>query len=477
MGTYPTINWWEGNLRPYESLTLFITRFCDLNRTSAAQCREYLGLVNKYSEPENADFERIAVLLNENISVVRTVFKPSIVLNNCGQYCLPNLKSYSHSVRYCETCAANGYHSYLHETHWLSKCPFHMCNLKECQDVSAKGTIEMQRCSALKKVMQNKWARWPRADDASFTLCQSDEFNMLEQWVLSASSAARQLSRGQGWHSSENEITDVSLSQAIGMLRTLTPMPAIIQPLFVEIGEIWQLQTRRFPMQCKIEFERIKPYFSFSSIFDLYKRVGVWSSVQPKFVRHRLRTQEAIKNQHKSCHCRWGLYNCGWFNSWKKVNPENAPHWGCTCPYDFAVNELESQWGRANLVLSRRHAEKELFYFISQSYEMHRLGLIVYTKEANVSPEGQLYAYPQIWPCCEWVSESPLTALLNLAASFEVEIASDSLWKWLNAIDAGSSPFRREEPKSCLRLCEKEDGLNLILWSHKGTVHESVGTE
>jgi hypothetical protein len=469
VGTYLSINWWEGNLRPYESLTLFVIRFCDLNGTTPAQCCEYLGLADEYSIPSDADMERIAVVLNENLTVVRTVFEPSITLGDCGRYCPPQSEAHPSIVRYCEACAVHGYHSYLHEIHWLLKCPFHMCDLKRCPETRYTGAAAVRRRSALKHVMQKNWSKWPRAADTPFTLHEGGVLGRLEEWVLSASGAARRLSKGQIWHSGEGEfIAEKSLGQAIGRLRTLTPMPREIEPIFTDIGETWELHTYRFPMPCKEELKRIEPHFGFSSIFDLYKKVSAWSAVQPAFVVQRLRTQEAIKKRHGTCHCSWGKVINGWSYHWENVNPEDSPHWGSTCPYDVAVEELERRWGRAELVLSRRHAENALFYFISQSYAMHSLELIVYTKDAKLSSEGQLYAYPQVWPCCEWASESPLAALLDLAGSFEVETVADSLWNWLNAIDTGASPRGRVESTSCLRLCEEEDGLVLINWSRTG---------
>lgn len=68
---------------------------------------------------------------------------------------------------------------------------------------------------------------------------------------------------------------------------------------------------------------------------------------------------------------------------------------------------------------------------------MHDAGLVEYTPAANVSPEGYLYTHPQVWPCCEWNTSSPLTELMNTAAEFEIDTAVRKTLKWLVALEQG----------------------------------------
>lgn len=466
MESYPSINWWEGNLRPYESLTLFLIRFCELNGTTPAQCCEYLGLVDEYAIPTAAEIERIAVLLNENLAIVQTVFNPTITLRDCARYCLPPSKAPASAVRYCEECAVAGYHSYLHEAHWLSKCPFHMRELKNCPETRFSGAVAARRSAALKHVMTKHSRKCSRADEQPFTIDQEEVFDALAAWVEHAGEAARRLSKGQIWYFGEDEfLTEGSLGQAIGWLRALVPMSQMIEPLFADIGVSWQMKAYRFPMQCRTELERLKPHIKFCAILGFYKRVGVWAVAAPKFVKRRRDAQAEIERQHGVCRCSWGRVGQGWSAHWERVNPEDDPHLVWTCPYDGVMEELELRWGRADQMLSRRSTENELIQFISLSHVMHGLGLIRYAKDAEISPEGRLYAYPQVWPCCEWMVDSVLTELLELAALFEVEAAVSGFHSWLGAIDADSPPQASEESGACVRLCESDDGLILVKWS------------
>lgn len=77
MDSYLTINWWTGNLPPYESIMSFLTRFCVLNRITIEQATQYLG-VSLGRGSTNDDVERVANILKEDISTVRTVLMPSL---------------------------------------------------------------------------------------------------------------------------------------------------------------------------------------------------------------------------------------------------------------------------------------------------------------------------------------------------------------------------------------------------------------
>lgn len=466
MESYLPINWWKGNLRPYESVISFLTRFNELNSTTVNQCEEFFGCQVGYDRQlTGADIGRIAFLLNEDLSLVQSVFSPSVTLDHCGHYKLPWVRSNSDSVRYCEECAVAGYHSYLHEVRWLSKCPFHMSDLKTCYSKKNAGSIAIRRMAALKNLMQLNCNAWPCAAEESFAIHMRGHLHYLDTWTKNASSAALQLSQGQIWRSDGGAFIDeTSIKHAMGRLRTLAVMPKAIEPLFNEIGRTWLVEIRRFPLQAKADLASLRPDISFDILFDFYKGMIAYSAIPPPFVAKRQAAQDAIKERHGRCHCKWGLVQEGWHHCWRRVHPDEWPHWACICPYDVAVNELEFGWGRADVALSTRKAAKERLRLITLSRLMRDAGLIGYTRDASVSPEGYLYMYPQVWPCCEWIHNSPLTDLLNAAAEFEIDSAVSRLNTWLGHIDDGFEPTVRDDPTSCVRLCETEEGLSLIKW-------------
>lgn len=96
---------------------------------------------------------------------------------------------------------------------------------------------------------------------------------------------------------------------------------------------------------------------------------------------------------------------------------------------------------------------------------MRDLGLIRYTRDAAVAPAGDLYADQDVWTCCEWIRESTLTAVLEMALAWEIELTFDAWTTWLDDIDRGVDPLEHNDSKSCVRLCETDDGLLLIRWT------------
>lgn len=467
--SYPSINWCSGTLHPYESMISFWTRFCYLNNTTVLQCIEYIGSRPSHSGKE---MRRIAALLNEDLSVVQTVFAPSVTLNHCGRYCLPPLKSNSNSIRYCEECAIHGYHSYLHEADWLSRCPFHGIDLKTSYSAKHSGDITSRQMTALRDLMQSTCKTWPWAGNGGFTIHRQGQLERLGVWARSASSAANRLSQGQIWDSSENGFMgEKSYTQSLGRLCALESVPEVLEPLFVETGEPWNVEIRRFPLETKTELARLKTQLDFSTMFDFYKRLSTRSNMAPAFIALCKAAQDEIKVRHGQCRCRWGMEKIGWSYHWAEVHPDQWPHWGCTCPFDNAVQDLELEWGRADLVLSRRIAEKKLMRFMALSHEMHDAGLICYTADAKVSPEGYLYVYQEVWPCCEWIGNALLADLFNATAEFEIESTLVELNAWLDNIDDGINPAMRGDPAGSVHLCETDEGLSLIKWtqSRSGT--------
>ncbi|WP_176072378.1 hypothetical protein [Paraburkholderia mimosarum] len=131
MTAYPSVNWWPGNLRPYESRLSVVVRFRELNGISSHRCLNFLNVtLDSDSSLPQEEAARLSKILHEALPDVRAIFSPSIVFANCGRYAPPPDRRARHSVRYCDECAQRGYHSYLHELNWLSRCPFHMCELK-----------------------------------------------------------------------------------------------------------------------------------------------------------------------------------------------------------------------------------------------------------------------------------------------------------------------------------------------------------
>jgi hypothetical protein len=469
---YPSVNWWPGKLRPFESLMSFAARFCALNGITIWELESFLGhRLDNGSCFTQDDLCRIASLLSENLSLVETVFVQTIQLSDCGQYGLPCIEHSSEEIHYCQRCAEFGYHSYLHDAPWLARCPFHFTSLKTYSNSDYKDTIFSRKIDSLSRLMMANCRAWPRSDEGDFEIFKFERnvcLQLLSAWTKNVRATAIELSQGQFWDCDEQDRFETkSYKPGIGRLRKLEHMPALIEPLFTTVGEAWQLETRRFPLETKFQLHRLRKYARFWRIFNFYKNVAARANNPPPFIAKLRATQMALKERHGKCRCRWGREKAGWWGyHWIKTHPEEWPYLNLKCPYDVALEDLELAWGHPDRVLSSRLAEAERSRFLRECGIMHDAGLIEYTSNANISPEGYLYAVPQVWPCCEWKETSSLTELLNTAAEFEIDSASIEIDKWLDAIDVGSTPPSEWKTiTGCVRLCETEEGLLLIKWT------------
>ncbi len=466
MTAYPSVNWWPGNLRPYESRVSFLNRFRELNVISARRCLQFLNISPEANAALQADeIAALSSILRESPSDIQALFDRSIRFVDCGRYAPPRNVRDRHFVRYCETCANRGYHSYLHEAEWLARCPFHMCELKDAWTGKHTGSIAVQYMDALNAVMQEHCKSWHHCD-SGFPVREQGHVVFLGDWVARASLAAAHISRGEIWCSEQDAIFgDLSLAQVFGQLRALAPMPKLIEPLLTETGDAWHIENRQFPAEAKSELQRLKALgLSFSRALEVYQCIGWFSTDPPSFVVCFKAVQNSLRTRHGNCHCEWGLSRGGWESHWIRVYAEERAYSSVPCPFDVALTELDSGWGDPGLALMGRKAVQEQLRFIFLSHEMHAAGLLRYAKDAEVSSDGYLYIGQDITSCCVWVAESPLTEILDTASRWEIESAYSALSTWLDEIEQGLRPGQRDDPKYCVRLRETDDGLSLVRW-------------
>ena len=462
MAAYPSVNWWPGNLRLYESRLSFVARFCTLNGISVRKCASFLSLEPDSATPLPIDeIRRLTSVLGESAPLVKDVFSPSIWFVDIGRYGPAPERRERRAIRYCETCAQRGYHTYLHQLGWLSRCPFHLSDLKMARTQTHTGSLVSQRVGVLESVMRQYCKIWPYGVDVGFTRQQQRRVASLAGWVARASATALRTSHGEIWSSGAD-----SREQAFDQLRTLEPPPEDIEPLLIEPASRWRLESHAFARQAKVQLDHLRlRQLGFAEVLHFYVRVTAASANPPSFIARLNAIQNGLKTQHHTCCCRWRRADAGWLSHWNRVRADEGRRWGLTCPYDIALDELRLGWGRSDLSLSNRQAEQERWRFCSVSHEILNAGLIRYSQEARVESRGHLCADQDVWACCEWVRTSPLTELLDFAVSWETELASDALLAWLNNIDRGADPFVRDDPGYGLHLCDTGDGLSLSKWT------------
>ncbi|MBV1777455.1 hypothetical protein KSF73_17165 [Burkholderiaceae bacterium DAT-1] len=464
------VNWWPGKLRYYESPLSLAASFCALNGISLKEYESYMGYtVGNESLLDRDALYRIASLLNEDITIIESIFISSVQHEDNSINTFPYEKRNSDTVRYCPQCAEFGFHSHLHELSWLKLCPLHLRSLKSTYAGNKSSSIASRRVDALTRLMLSHCRSWPRSEQVDSFISHSREnvhLRLLVEWRRNANDEMTKFSRGEIWSGDFYKIFDERTNKDhIGRLRKLEPMPELIEPLFVTLGENYKLEMRHFPGNVRDELHRLSPHTPFWMIFNFYKEVSLRSIHPPSYMIKLRAVQSHLRERHGVCRCSWRRERAGWSYHWLRVDPERLRCLQLPCPYDVALEFLEHEWGNSYDILSIRNAEKRNIAFIQQAKEMHDADLIDYTPEANVSPEGYLHIFQQAWRCCEWKKTSVLTDLMNTTAEFEIDSALFKVIQWLDKIEIGAHPSEIYNSNKCVYLKETEQELVLIKWT------------
>ncbi|KAA6117545.1 TniQ family protein, partial [Cupriavidus cauae] len=201
MAGYPSVNWWPHNLRPYESALSFVARFCALNGVPARAGTAFLGVEPRHPRfVSDDDVARVSSLLGEDPARLTDVLQHALDFRQCGTYAPPPAYSQGPSVRYCAACAQQGYHSYLHEVPWLTKCPVHLTALTTVP-ANRSGNIGERRLGAFKRLMQGHCAAWPHFAPDGFPTREPGALLTLAAWVRDACDASKRMQAGELWRS------------------------------------------------------------------------------------------------------------------------------------------------------------------------------------------------------------------------------------------------------------------------------------
>lgn len=134
---FQTVNWGNKRLLPNESLVSFISKFSHINGLNFKETKRFFVKQNLFEWTSaglrNIDYHGIAQLLDEDYEVVHMLHGSYLDLIVCyggghdgmaADEVLARDRD-SYQLKYCPECMRNGYHSSMHEYHWLSNCPIH----------------------------------------------------------------------------------------------------------------------------------------------------------------------------------------------------------------------------------------------------------------------------------------------------------------------------------------------------------------
>lgn len=269
MQDYPSVNWWKGNLRLHESYLSLVVRFSHLNGIKIGEACTFLdGLLGNLVKPAEADLISLARALNDDLQVVQTVVWESIKLTPCPGSTILTEKT-DGSVRYCEECAAMGYHSYLHEYRWLARCPLHDTCLKIMSANTRTGSLFVRTGKALAQVMAAASPTWPAAQPA-FRPDAFKGLNWLSRWTAGGGAKANNMAERIIWSSDTAIFRERDgFDKVIGQLHALEPIPEAMRMMFGGIEDDWSVDVQHFSSAAKDELSRVYPFGFSLDVFPL----------------------------------------------------------------------------------------------------------------------------------------------------------------------------------------------------------------
>ncbi|MFP4889692.1 hypothetical protein [Paraburkholderia sp. EG304] len=436
-----------------------MARFCEINGISAKRAADFLYKKRAIARRSEDGVIQIAAVLNEDPHLVDTSLRP---LTNAPLFDV-RFRGADNTIRFCPVCARSGYQSNFHLLTCLNRCPFHGCELEKHTIVLGGGVKFIERTVAVGNLVRERCDGWP-AFGKDYSIAVTDDATKILDWLVSASRAATELRRRQVWKSviaGEDVDDDRDL---FGKLRRMVPPGKRLEPFFLDRWDLWDFERCDFGIDVKDSIDALYPSIGFAGAYAFFKHLGDYKASGVGFLPNLKRARDELIGRHGSCGCHWAFVDRGWNSVWRRVSDPELVRKTEMCPFAFALSEIDEEWGVASSFRSRRRLLQDEILMTRLSRVMRDNDLIRYTRDAELSPEGDLYFSPSPLSFCEWNSESPLSRLFNIAAQWEIELMSDALNGWLDEIERGEHPAERYRPQKSIELIEADRGVSLIRW-------------
>lgn len=448
-----------------ESVESFAARFCELNKVSVKQFFAYISAtIDKPWRPESVlsdgDRLRISEALHEPFAIVTSVVAPyEGKADALGSFC--NDPPHRDQIQYCETCATAGYHSHFHTFSWLDRCPF---DGAELLTHSCHAGIDgfTNRIGAVTEILRTHWPAWPGGvpDSASKKRHLAPSFRSFQRWILDTNIVARNLAdmhlpprRSIYW------IEAQCCARRVNQIRSLLPPPNETVAYFSTAGAASPNMVRLDAQSASTARDLIGRY-GFHELIWFY-RICRNSDPAGSACRDALDSDlAALRIHHTTCHCGWGhSMNEGW----RRVHPDEWPHWDLKCPYEVACSFLEANYGDFRCGQSHRAADKEFFRYIECAEKFGGAGLARHHGAPEYGLSEVIQRCVGGWqPWVEWTG--PLANIFD--AVIEAGRASDTSWihRWLTDVGSGAAPQTSPFPYPPVGLIEREGGMAILSW-------------
>ncbi|WP_175853480.1 hypothetical protein [Burkholderia cepacia] len=344
MISYPSINWWPGNLRRYEARECFVARFCDQNGIPTKQAIKYIGMGTAYIGLDaNKEIMHVSSVLRERKEVVATVLRPLLKAPAFEMRHYPSIKLGSHIIRVCPECIKNGYYSNFQEMKWLRLCPLHDCELVECYANRSGSTIFENRVSCLRDILRSSCGYWP-ASGTRHPIRITNAAKRIIEWLSAASDEMTALSENQIW---TNGNQDEDAINFLGRAKRLVPIEGNIEKYLVDRYALWHIERRDFGAEVKNRINELQltSNFSFEYSYYFYKCLGGNEASGVDFLGNVKRERKKIELRHGVCNCQWKYFKGRWRRSELLDDYEWPERSMGECPFQMALSMWDEEWG------------------------------------------------------------------------------------------------------------------------------------
>lgn len=450
----------------HESVESFAARFCELNKVSVKQFYDYVSATIQHAwRPgfllSDEQIAKLAAALQEPQEIVDSVLCPySGDADPFAQYC--GNRRHQDLIKYCPSCASEGYHSHFHTFYWLERCPFDGAELLT-HSCSVRRDGLPNLVEALAEILRARWHRWPGGVPV-ITINRrhlSPLFMSFQRWMLDTNMVTRNLiEMKSAQRRNDHWVEESNCANRVYEIRALLPPPEEIQTCY---SEAVPTALSLLPLSAKdsTELRELTNKFEFCELVWFY-RICRNSDPAGSVLRDALDSDlETLRLHHTPCRCRWGHSRS---EGWRRVHPDEWPHWDLKCPNEVACDVLEAHYGDFRNGQSPRAADKEFFRYIECVEKYASAGLARHHgAPGDTLPEVLQQCVGSWQPWVEWAG--PLGELFD--AVLDAGRASDGTWlrRWLNDVEIGAAPQASPFPYPGVGLLRHEAGLALLAWN------------
>ncbi len=471
------INWGRGRLGAYSSFSGFAAKFCRLNQISPKQFREfwYVSVESGYMGQKERQTRHIARLLDEPLSVVRTVFGPTGM--GWGHFSLGYGNDILPGIAYCPVCLAEGYHSHFHETRWLKQCPIHCVNLVT-EAVPYRPCARVDReVDKLNLLLDAKAPGWVIAEGqwgGKAPAKKTHVFQHFLRWYHATQKVLAEWSSGClgifGHHGLDSGFAGQyqwqHLDLLMGRVHWISPIPRQIDGIFAIKPLYRQPDIRFFNHKVALEFRALRASYPPNMLFYLYKLSHFAAGSPSPF---QVAAATAIRlfeshHPHQQCQCAWGRHPS---DGWRRFQPGTVQDfWAYHCPYELAITELRCDWlGYLPVALTER--SKMIGNYNALAHAVAEKDLVSVTN--YTSGKTGLGHNLGVLPILKFHWSSEMARLVEMILVETAMSQIHGLRQWLSAIEAGVEPHRRKYLPPNVYLVQHGDSyLQMMVWPAVG---------